>query len=238
MALELKQVERTESAALQASARARSSQWDELESGTEQVVYEEASAPEDSVRLYLSEMGAVPLLTRHGEIGLARGMERGIVRMRNGLARTPWMWNKLKEIRGRLAEDPAKVRPWVEAGETADVVKAGSLLRRRLNRVAKLMEACERYVDEERPRSRDLVATKRAYAWRAGRMRVEAARHILELPFRADLWREWADEFVAARAELLEEAKAAGPARRARRSEGTPTPMLRMSPAEIESSIS
>jgi RNA polymerase primary sigma factor len=68
-------------------------------------------------------------------------------------------------------------------------------------------------------------------------MRVDTARRVLELPFRADLWRDWADEFVAARAELLQEARTAGPVRRTRRPAGEPAPALRMSPLEVEGSI-
>ena len=38
---------------------------------------EESIYTDDPVRVYLREMGAVPLLTREGEVGLARRMERG-----------------------------------------------------------------------------------------------------------------------------------------------------------------
>ena len=45
---------------------------------------EEASPPEDSVRLYLTEMGSVPLLNKKGEVALARRMERGARRVADG----------------------------------------------------------------------------------------------------------------------------------------------------------
>jgi RNA polymerase primary sigma factor len=38
---------------------------------------EESIYTDDPVRVYLREMGAVPLLTREGEVNLARRMERG-----------------------------------------------------------------------------------------------------------------------------------------------------------------
>ena len=40
-------------------------------------VVEESIYTDDPVRVYLREMGAVPLLTREGEVDLARRMERG-----------------------------------------------------------------------------------------------------------------------------------------------------------------
>ena len=52
----------------------------------------EASPAEDSVRLYLSEMGAVSLLTKEGEVRLAKRIERGNHRVIKALARTPWLW--------------------------------------------------------------------------------------------------------------------------------------------------
>ena len=42
---------------------------------------EESIYTDDPVRVYLREMGAVPLLTREGEVNLARRMERGKLRM-------------------------------------------------------------------------------------------------------------------------------------------------------------
>src|SRR5579862_9677793 len=43
----------------------------------------------DPVRLYLREMGSVPLLNREGEIEIARRIERGQTRVRRILARCP-----------------------------------------------------------------------------------------------------------------------------------------------------
>ena len=44
---------------------------------------------DDPVRMYLREMGSVPLLTREGEVTLARKMERGKVRMQKAISRSP-----------------------------------------------------------------------------------------------------------------------------------------------------
>jgi RNA polymerase primary sigma factor len=50
---------------------------------------EESIYTDDPVRVYLREMGAVPLLTREGEVTLARKMERGKVRAQKALSRSP-----------------------------------------------------------------------------------------------------------------------------------------------------
>src|ERR687894_2945343 len=50
---------------------------------------EESIYTDDPVRVYLREMGAVPLLTRDGEVTLARKMERGKLRMQKSISRSP-----------------------------------------------------------------------------------------------------------------------------------------------------
>ncbi len=56
---------------------------------------DEVATPDDSpysddpVRVYLREMGSVSLLTRQGELDLARRMERGKLRVRKVLSRSP-----------------------------------------------------------------------------------------------------------------------------------------------------
>ena len=43
----------------------------------------------DPVRLYLREMGVVPLLTREGEVAIAKRIERGKIRMQKAISRSP-----------------------------------------------------------------------------------------------------------------------------------------------------
>ena len=62
----------------------------------------------DPVRMYLREMGTVPLLTREGEIELAKRIERGQTAVRKALSRSPLVIRKIigmgEEVeRGTLA---------------------------------------------------------------------------------------------------------------------------------------
>ncbi len=43
----------------------------------------------DPVRMYLREMGTVPLLTREGEVEIAKRIERGQLRVLKALSRSP-----------------------------------------------------------------------------------------------------------------------------------------------------
>ncbi len=53
----------------------------------------------DSVRVYLREMGMVPLLTREGEIELAKQIERGEAAVRKALSRSRLIMHLLFETR-------------------------------------------------------------------------------------------------------------------------------------------
>ena len=53
-----------------------------------QPAVEKSINTDDPVRVYLREMGAVPLLTREGELDLARRTERGKLRMRKAISRS------------------------------------------------------------------------------------------------------------------------------------------------------
>src|SRR5690348_1171940 len=59
----------------------------------QQDLAEGTASTDDPVRVYLREMGSVRLLSRQGEIDLARRMERGNLRMRKALSRSPLVWS-------------------------------------------------------------------------------------------------------------------------------------------------
>src|SRR5205814_1349908 len=50
---------------------------------------EDSLSTDDPVRVYLREMGSVRLLTRQGEVDLAKRMERGKLRSHKALSRSP-----------------------------------------------------------------------------------------------------------------------------------------------------
>ena len=52
----------------------------------------------DPVRLYLREMGVVPLLTREGEVAIAKRIERGQLKTQKAIARSPIAVRELLRI--------------------------------------------------------------------------------------------------------------------------------------------
>ena len=64
----------------------------------------------DPVRMYLREMGTVPLLTREGEIELAKRIERGARSVNKVLSRSPLVIRDLLALREQLAANPEFIR--------------------------------------------------------------------------------------------------------------------------------
>jgi RNA polymerase sigma factor (sigma-70 family) len=62
----------------------------------------QAQSDDENLRVYLKQMGAVPLLTRQEEIALSRKMEHGMRRVIGSLARCPVVGEEL-----RLMDDPS-----------------------------------------------------------------------------------------------------------------------------------
>ena len=63
----------------------------------------------DSVRVYLREMGMVPLLTREGEIELAKRIERGQTAVRKALTRSRLIISRLIELRHEMENGDASI---------------------------------------------------------------------------------------------------------------------------------
>ncbi len=64
----------------------------------------------DPVRMYLREMGTVPLLTREGEIEIAKRMEHGRCLVLKSLSRSPLVIKKLLGLRAEIQKDNLTVR--------------------------------------------------------------------------------------------------------------------------------
>ncbi len=71
----------------------------------------------DPVRLYLREMGSVPLLNREGEIEIARRIERGQSKMRRTLSRCPLIIQAIIEIGEEVRAGMVSVRDVLQAGD-------------------------------------------------------------------------------------------------------------------------
>ncbi|HZE69463.1 MAG TPA: RNA polymerase sigma factor RpoD [Pyrinomonadaceae bacterium] len=75
----------------------------------------------DPVRLYLREMGVVPLLTREGEVAIAKRIERGQLKTQKAIARSPIAVKELLRIGEELEAGAANIREIVTFSEQAEL---------------------------------------------------------------------------------------------------------------------
>ena len=75
----------------------------------------------DPVRLYLREMGVVPLLTREGEVAIAKRIERGQLKSQKAIARSPIAVKELLKIGDELEAGNANIREIVIFAEQAEL---------------------------------------------------------------------------------------------------------------------
>src|SRR5678816_4011004 len=67
----------------------------------------------DPVRMYLREMGTVPLLTREGEVEIARRIERGKLAVIKSISRTPTVARTIMQMGDALKADERSIRELV-----------------------------------------------------------------------------------------------------------------------------
>jgi len=88
----------------------------------------------DPVRMYLREMGTVPLLTREGEVEIARRIERGKLAVIKSISRTPLISKKVIELGDQLHTGERTIRELKSASEAGD--EAAREARRRVEQLA------------------------------------------------------------------------------------------------------
>ena len=153
---------------------------------------EEALAPspargEDPVRLYLKEIGKVPLLTARQEVEIGRRIEVGQIALRRALAAIPLALRELLAVGDRLRHDQAAVDDVIVLPEGGEVDAAE--IRRVLNafgRIRRLEREIARLEESLRHRRRS-AATRQNYAkWIAANQ--EAIQKIVaDLPLKPAL---------------------------------------------------
>ena len=141
----------------------------------------------DPVRMYLREMGTVPLLTREGEVAIAKRIERGQLLVLKVISRSPLVWKELLGIGEDLREGRRSVKEIVQFDDeelTDEKVeeKTRETLRT-IDRIAKLylevLKLAQKFDKSPRPRKRAWARAK----WRVGRRRVELSKLIRSIDF-------------------------------------------------------
>jgi RNA polymerase primary sigma factor len=141
----------------------------------------------DPVRMYLREMGTVPLLTREGEVEIARRIERGKLAVIKSISRTPTVAKNIIRMGEQLKAGERTVRELVifQDDEITDerVDERSREVQKQIEAVRKARLAYQKVAEKL---ATVLKKDKRKYRrarWRVMRAQVELSRFIREIEF-------------------------------------------------------
>ena len=168
-----------------------SGELDEPSAAEQSVAPAAAEKSADPVRVYLREMGAAPLLTREGEVEIARRIERGLLAVRKALSRCPLVVKEFVTLGDWLAKGERSIRDVVALNfedMTEELLEAKKIAVIKTTReVAKTFKGCERLRRRLRviPRNQKPVETRRI-GMELARSRVRMSRLVRSIEFNDD----------------------------------------------------
>jgi RNA polymerase primary sigma factor len=156
---------------------------------------EESIYTDDPVRVYLREMGAVPLLTREGEVDLARKMERGKLRMQKAISRSVLVQLQIVELADQIRKGAADLEDFVELGEVEEASAAYEKrvheLREEFDKLTALYKKQEQLREKYEAVSAANKKARRKALMKFNRARVETSLAIRRIPWLSPKWRHF-----------------------------------------------
>jgi RNA polymerase primary sigma factor len=142
----------------------------------------------DPVRMYLREMGTVPLLTREGEVEIAKRIERGQLRVLKALSRSPIVIKEIlalgedlkrgiRSIKELVAFDEEEITDEIVQARLKDFVGKIDDLGKHHKKVLQLEEKLGEIQQKKKPKD------YRRCRWQLGREQVQVSMGIRNLKF-------------------------------------------------------
>ena len=168
---------------------------------------EESIYTDDPVRVYLREMGAVPLLTRQGEVGLARRMERGKIRMLKAASRCALVQATAVQYSDQLKKGTEELESFIQfsAGaeeSAASVNKRRDAIRRKFAGLLTLNKRIRHAADKVASVPASNRKLRRKWMGKLARSRVAMSQGIRAIPFRQTYWNQFSCEIERVGEEL------------------------------------
>ena len=150
----------------------------------------------DPVKLYLREMGNISLLTREGEIAIAREIERGEKSIIKALSKTKMVLNEVLSLEGRLEDEPEILQNMFDFSD--DDIAEGKLEQKKkqiMDRIHEIEDLSNK-LDKFKPLKRNITAR--------GRIIVVMSAMIRDLNFRS-FYREQVIETLREKLKVINE---------------------------------
>jgi len=161
----------------------------------------------DPVRMYLREMGTVPLLTREGEVEIARRIERGQRTVLKSLSRAPLVIQEVISMGDEMARDLISARDVIQI---ADPVLTDELVEEKRLEFARAVEEISRQYRKILQCRQKLQAIPRQMKpkqhrrqlWELGRLIVRSSHLVRAVKFQSPVVRHLIDRLRASVEEL------------------------------------
>ena len=167
---------------------------------------EESIYTDDPVRVYLREMGAVPLLTRDGEVTLARRMERGKLRMQKAISRSALVQLRAVEISEAIKKEIEELDAFVDLGdleeESAAYAKKRTEVKQELAEMVLSHKKLVQLSDKLGTIALSNKKLRRRWAGKLARARVQVSQAIRKIPFYLSQWKQFSKEIERAVEEI------------------------------------
>jgi RNA polymerase primary sigma factor len=156
----------------------------------------------DPVRMYLREMGTVPLLTREGEVEIAKRIERGKLAVIKSISRTPTIARVIMQMGDALKNDERSIRELVtfvdEELTDEKIEDRKKQVLRQIEAVKKAWLAAEKCKEKlDKTPKGATTRDKRKYRrvrWEHLRARVELSQLIRKIEFTETIKRRMIDQ--------------------------------------------
>ena len=141
----------------------------------------------DPVRMYLREMGTVPLLTREGEVAIAKRIERGQLLVLKTITRAPLIIKELLQVGEDLRNGSRSIKEIVQFDDeelTEEKIEAKTReTLKQIDKIAKLYQQAKKQAAklEHTPRAKKRPYLRAKYA--VSRTRIEMSMLMRELDF-------------------------------------------------------
>ena len=146
---------------------------------------------QDPVRLYLREMGSVPLLTREGEVALAKRIERGHLLVMKSITRSPIIVAELVSVAGALRNGARSIKEVVQFPDEEiteeKIARKTSQTLRQIDSMALLHETAVRQAEKLAATPPSKKQSHLRAKWALARTRIRISLAIRQIPFH---WRE------------------------------------------------
>jgi RNA polymerase primary sigma factor len=160
----------------------------------------------DPVRMYLREMGTVPLLTREGEVEIAKRIERGKLAVIKSISRTPTIARLIIQMGDSLKAEERSIRELVtfvdEELTDEKIDDRKRQVMRQIEAVRKAWQTVEKCKEKlENTGKGTTTKDKKKYRkarWEALRARVEESKLIRKIEFTENIKRRMIDQIKEA----------------------------------------